>query len=231
MSGLDFTVAVQVWPYLWSGLQFSLALTAAGFVIGMTLGTVLAIVQHAQVPLLSPLVKSYVALIRSIPLILTLFWFFFLVPIALGHLTPNGRPIPLGATATAFLTFGLFEAAYYSEIIRSGMRSVGKGQFEAAKALSLSRLATYRLVVLPQVIRVASPAILSQTIILFQDTSLVYVLSLTDLLGAASKLAQLNGRLVEMYLVAAAIYLAISSSASQIVAVLKKRVADRPAHG
>jgi len=223
MSNLDFSLVQQVWPYLWSGLQFSLALTAAAFVIGMVLGTIFALVQHFEVPFFSQIVRGYIALIRSIPLILVLFWFFFLVPIVLGQLSGTGRPIPIGATYTAFITFGLFEAAYYSEIIRVGLRSVDKGQFEASHALALSNFHIYRYVILPQVIRTASPIILSQTIILFQDTSLVYVLSLTDLLGAASKLAQLNGRLVEMYLTVALVYLAISCAASQLVTSLRKR--------
>lgn len=225
MNSLDFSIIGQAWPYLWSGLLFSLSLTAAAFLIGMILGTLFALVQHFEVRILSQLARSYVALMRSIPLILVLFWFFFLVPIVLGHLSGNGRPIPVGATYTAFITFGLFEAAYYSEIIRVGLRAVNKGQFEACQALALSSFDAYRHVVLPQVFRVASPIILSQTIILFQDTSLVYVLSLTDLLGAASKLAQLNGRLVEMYLAVTVVYLIISSAASQFVASLRKRYA------
>ncbi|MHC4047813.1 amino acid ABC transporter permease [Bradyrhizobium xenonodulans] len=225
MNSLDFSIVAQAWPYLWPGLLFSLSLTAAAFLVGMFLGTLFALLQHFELRILSQLVRSYVALMRSIPLILVLFWFFFLVPIVLGHLSGNGRPIPVGATYTAFITFGLFEAAYYSEIIRVGLRAVNKGQFEACQALALSTFDTYRHVVLPQVFRVASPIILSQTIILFQDTSLVYVLSLTDLLGAASKLAQLNGRLVEMYLAVAVVYLIISSAASQLVASLRKRYA------
>ncbi|MGY2986118.1 amino acid ABC transporter permease [Bradyrhizobium sp. USDA 4508] len=225
MNSLDFSIVVQAWPYLWSGLLFSLSLAAAAFLIGMFLGTLFALVQHFELRVLSPLVRSYVALMRSIPLILVLFWFFFLVPIVLGYLSGNGRPVPVGATYTAFITFGLFEAAYYSEIIRVGLRAVNKGQFEACQALALSTFDTYRHVVLPQVFRVASPIILSQTIILFQDTSLVYVLSLTDLLGAASKLAQLNGRLVEMYLAVAVIYLIVSCGASQFVASLRKKYA------
>ena len=230
MNSLDFSILALAWPYLWSGFLFSLSLTAAAFAIGMILGTCLALVQHFEIRGLAQIVRGYVALIRSIPLILVLFWFFFLVPIVLGHLSGSGRPVPIGATATAFITFGLFEAAYYSEIIRVGLRAVNKGQFEASQALALSTYDTYRHVVLPQVFRVASPIILSQTIILFQDTSLVYVLSLTDLLGAASKLAQLNGRLVEMYLFVAVVYLALSSAASQCVAILRKRYAVAAAH-
>lgn len=223
MSSLDFSILVQAWPYLVQGLAFSLALTASAFAIGMVLGTLFALAQQADVPVLSQAVRSYVALMRSLPLILVLFWFFFLVPLVLGVLNGSGRPVPIGATWTAFITFGLFEAAYYSEIIRVGLRSVHRGQFEAARALALSPFQTYRLVILPQVVRVVSPIILSQTIILFQDTSLVYVLSLTDLVGAASKLAQLNGRLVEMYLFVAFVYLVICSAASQGVAALRKK--------
>ncbi|WP_262047734.1 amino acid ABC transporter permease [Bradyrhizobium sp. Bra78] len=230
MNSLDFSIVLQAWPYLWSGLLFSLALTAVAFVVGMILGTCFALLQHFELPVIGKIVRGYIALIRSIPLILVLFWFFFLVPIVLGHLAGNGRPVPIGATWTAFITFGLFEAAYYSEIIRVGLRAVNRGQFEACQALALSTFETYRSVILPQVLRVASPIILSQTIILFQDTSLVYVLSLTDLLGAASKLAQLNGRLVEMYLVVVAVYLAISSAASQCVALLRRRYAIAGAH-
>ncbi|MHC2432819.1 amino acid ABC transporter permease [Bradyrhizobium sp. USDA 4451] len=225
MNSLDFSIVVQAWPYLWSGLLFSLSLTAAAFLVGMFLGTLFALVQHFELRILSQLVRSYVALMRSIPLILVLFWFFFLMPIVLGHLSGNGRPVPVGATYTAFITFGLFEAAYYSEVIRVGLRAVNKGQFEACQALALSTFDTYRHVVLPQVFRVASPIILSQTIILFQDTSLVYVLSLTDLLGAASKLAQLNGRLVEMYLAVTVVYLIIGCAASQFVASLRRKYA------
>jgi glutamate/aspartate transport system permease protein len=223
MSDLDFAVVLRAWPYLLSGLQFSLALTAAAFAIGVVLGATFALIQQLEIPVLSGAVRTYVALIRSIPLILVLFWFFFLVPIVLGHLAGIGRPIPIGPTYTAFITFGLFEAAYYSEIIRVGLRSVNGGQFEACRALGLSTFDTYRSVVMPQALKVASPIILSQTIILFQDTSLVYVLSLTDLVGAASKVAQLNGRLVEMYLTVAVIYLAICSAASQCVAEIRKR--------
>jgi glutamate/aspartate transport system permease protein len=225
MNTLDFSVVWASLPYLWQGLLFSLSLTIVAFLVGMALGTILALAQHLELPVLSQIARAYVGLMRSIPLIMALFWFFFLVPIILGIISGNGRPVPIGASATAYITFGLFEAAYYSEIIRSGLRTIPTGQYEAARALSLSVIRTYRLVILPQVIRAVSPIVLSQTIILFQDTSLVYVLSLTDLLGAATKVAQINGRLVEMYLAAAAVYFVLSGIASQIVAMLRRKVA------
>ncbi|MCW2086235.1 UNVERIFIED_ORG: glutamate/aspartate transport system permease protein [Bradyrhizobium japonicum] len=223
MNDLNFAIVSSSLPYLWDGLKFSLYLTAFAFVTGIFLGTMFALIQHFEIPILGTIVRAYITVIRSIPLILVLFWFFFLVPLILGRLTGGGRPMPIGATWTAFITFGLFEAAYYSEIIKVGLRSLSRGQFEAAQALALTTGQSYRSVILPQVARVVSPIILSQTIILFQDTSLVYVLSLTDLVGAATKLAQLNGRIVEMYIVVAVVYLAICSSASQVVTILKRR--------
>ena len=223
MNHLDFTIVYQSLPYLWGGLEFSLALTASSFTAGIMLGTILAIIRHSNVPGLSQVAHGYIILMRSVPLILVLFWFYFLVPIVLGRFTGSGRPVPIGAVWTAFITFALFEAAYYAEIIRVGLRSIPRGQFEAAKALSLSWVAAYRLIILPQVVRAVTPIILTQSIILFQDTSLVYVLSIKDLLGAASNITQLNGHIVEMYLAVAAVYLAICSAVSQLVAHLRSR--------
>lgn len=225
MPAIDFSAIVQGWPLLWSGLVFSLTLTAVAFPVGIILGTGLAIAQHLEVPVLGSAARIYIAVIRSVPLILVLFWFFFLVPIVLGSLSGNGRPISVGPTMTAFITFCLFEAAYYSEIIRVGLRALNRGQFEASQALGLTKFQSYWYVALPQVTRTVYPIVLSQTIILFQDTSLVYVLSLTDLVGAASKLAQMNGRFVELYTVVALIYLAICCAASHFVVVLKRRTA------
>lgn len=222
-AGFDLAVVGAALPFLWEGLWFSLRLTVAAFAIGMVVGTALALVQHLGIPVLAQVARLYVTVMRSVPLIMVLFWFFFLVPILVGHLTGSSRPVPVGATATAYITFGLFEAAYYCEIIRAGLRAIPRGQYEAARALSLGTWRAYRLVILPQVLRAVSPIILSQTIILFQDTSLVYVLSLTDLLGAASKMAQINGRLVEMYVAVAVIYLALSCAASQGVTLLRRR--------
>lgn len=225
MNEIDFSIILPAIPYLWEGLKFSLALTVVAFVIGMVLGTALALAQHLEIPVFRQFAKGYITLMRSIPLILVLFWFFFLVPVLIGFLNGSGRPVPIGATYTAFITFGMFEAAYYAEIIRVGLRSLPRGQYEAADALSIPTWKIYRFIILPQVFRAVAPIILSQTIILFQDTSLVYVLSLTDLLGAASKLGQISGRLVELYVTIAVIYLLICLAASQLVAFLKARTA------
>ncbi len=225
MGGFDFGSLGDAWPFLLKGLAFSLELTAVAFAGGLVLGTALALVRHLNVPFAAPVAGAYVTAMRAIPLIMVRFWFFFLMPLILMWATGARRPVPIGPVWTAFITFTLFEAAYYAEIIRAGLKAIPKSQFEACSALSLSTAKTYRLVILPQVLRVVSPILLTQTIILFQDTSLVYVLSVTDLLGAASKIAQRDARLVEMYLAVAVAYMVICSAASQLVAVLRKRYA------
>ncbi|CAN7640883.1 amino acid ABC transporter permease [Variovorax sp. LjRoot290] len=225
MNHFDFSVIAQAYPFLLKGLVFSLELTAVGFLGGLVLGIGLALVRHLEVPVASQLASAYITLIRSVPLIMVLFWFFFLMPLVLMWMTGASRPVQIGPVWTAFVTFTLFEAAYYAEIIRAGFKSIAKGQYGACRALGMSTWQTYRLIILPQVLRVVSPILLTQTIILFQDTSLVYVLSVTDLLGAASKIAQRDGRLVEMYLAVAVIYMVLCSITSQLVAVLKNRYA------
>jgi glutamate/aspartate transport system permease protein len=223
MGSFDFSVVLDAWPYLLQGLVFSLQLTVVGFLGGLVLGTGLALLRQLGIPVGSQFASIYVTLMRSVPLIMVLFWFFFLMPLVLMWMTNAPRAVSIGPMWTAFITFTLFEAAYYAEIIRAGLKSIPNGQYEACKALSLSTFKTYRLVILPQVLRAVSPILLTQTIILFQDTSLVYVLSATDLLGAAAKIAQRDGRLVEMYLTVAVVYMALCSLASQLVATLRKR--------
>lgn len=227
MSSFDFSVIASVWPFLLKGLVFSFELTAVGFVGGLTLGIGLALVRHLNVPIAAPLATAYITLLRSIPLIMVLFWFFFLMPLVLMWVIGAPRPVQIGPTWTAFVTFTLFEAAYYAEIIRAGFNAIPKGQYAACKALGMRIVQAYAHVILPQVLRTVSPILLTQTIILFQDTSLVYVLSVTDLLGAASKIAQRDSKLVEMYLCVALIYLVLCSVTSQVIVLLKKKYASR----
>ena len=227
----DFAAVVDATPYLLQGLLFSVELTLVAMIGGMLLGTFMAIIRHMGVPVAAQAIRAYVTLMRSIPLILVLFWFFFLVPLLLGHLTPAGRSIPLGPKFTAFITFTLFESAYYAEIVRAGLKAIDKGQYEGAKALGLSSLTMYWSVVVPQVLRVTAPIIVSQTIILFQDTALVYVLSLTDFFGAAAKIAQRDSKLVEFYSTVAVVYLLICSMGSELSERFRKKQGYRSPRG
>jgi glutamate/aspartate transport system permease protein len=171
------------------------------------------------------LAGGYVNLMRSVPLVLVIFWFFFLVPYIGAWLTGASQPIKVGAWLSALVTFTMFEAAYYCEIMRAGIQSIPRGQVWSGYALGLNYWQTMGSVVLPQAFRNMLPVLLTQTIILFQDTSLVYVISATDFLGAASKIANRDYRLVEMYTFVAVVYFIISYSLSLLVKRLQDRIA------
>jgi glutamate/aspartate transport system permease protein len=222
---VDLSALANAVPFLLKGLWFTLQITLVGVSGGIVFGSLLAIARLSQNRLLSTLATAYVNLMRSIPLILVIFWVFFLVPWAIGWITGSGRPVAVGASLTIFVTFVLFEAAYYAEIVRAGFRSISPGQYAACDALGLSKLHAYIYILFPQAIRNVLPILLTQTIVLFQDTSLVYVISATDLLGAATKIAQRDGRLVEMYLIVGVIYFVFCYAASQFVKQLQGRLA------
>ncbi|MCJ2071959.1 ABC transporter permease subunit [Methylobacterium sp. J-030] len=226
LSNFDFSVIVSSLPYLFGqGMVFTVTLTAMAAAGGVVIGTLLAMARLSGVPGLAQIAKGYVELCRSLPLVLVIFWFYFLVPYIGAYVTGASTPIQVGAFPSALITFMAFEAAYFSEIMRAGIQSIAKGQTAAAQALGMNYWQTMGNVVLPQAFRNMLPLLLTQTIVLFQDTSLVYVLSLTDFMGAASKVAQRDGRLVEMYIFAAVVYFVICFSASFLVRRLQRRVA------
>lgn len=225
-NNFDFDVIARSLPYLFlEGMRFTLLLTALATIGGIALGTLLAMMRLSSIKLLSTVAGGYVNLMRSLPLILVLFWFYFLVPYIGAWVVGSDQPIAVGAFASALITFTIFEAAYFSEIMRAGIQSIPRGQAAAGYAIGLSYPQVMANVILPQAFRNMLPVMLTQTIILFQDTSLVYVISLTDFLGAASKVAQRDGRLVEMYIFAALVYFAVSFVASRLVKRLEARTA------
>src|SRR5499433_3484024 len=225
-SGYDFDVIQRSLPYLFrDGMTFTVTLTLMAMTGGIVFGTLLAMMRLSSLRALSLAAGGYVNLMRSVPLVLVIFWFFFLVPYIGAWVVGATQPIQVGAFWSSVITFTMFEAAYYCEIMRAGIQSIPRGQVWAGYALGLDYWQTMGKIVLPQAFRNMVPILLTQTIILFQDTSLVYVLSITDFLGAASKVAQRDGRLVEMYLFAALVYFVISFVASLLVRRLQRRVA------
>ena len=196
---LDFSTLAGAQDFLWQGFKYSLTLTVSSMVFGIFFGTLLAMARMSSIKPLSLAAAGYVNLFRSVPLVLVIFWFYILVPLLTG--------VDVGAERSAFLTFAIFEAAYYCEIIRF---SYGQNM---------------RYVILPQAFRNVVPLLLTQTIVLFQDTSLVYVVGATDLLGAADKVAHRDNTLVEMYMLVALIYFSISFALSQAVKRLHARIA------
>ena len=226
MEGFDFDVIQRSLGYLFlDGMVFTLTLTAIAMTGGIIFGTLLAMMRLSSIKPVSMLAGAYVNLMRSVPLLLVIFWFFFLVPYIGAWLTGADRPISVGAFWSALITFTMFEAAYYCEIMRAGIQSVSRGQVSAGYAMGLNYWQTMGYIVLPQAFRNMLPVLLTQTIILFQDTSLVYVISATDFLGAAAKVANRDYRLVEMYTFAAVVYFVISYSLSLLVKRLQDRIA------
>ncbi len=201
--------------YVLHGLLFSLQLTVIASCGGLVLGTVLALMRLSDRPLFHWPATVYVNGMRSIPLVMVLLWFFLLMPFLLGR--------PIGAEISAVITFIAFEAAFFCEIVRSGTQSIPKGQTSAALALGLSQQQTLRWIVLPQALRNMTPILLTQVIILFQDTSLVYAIGAYDMLKGFEIAGKNSGRPVEAYLAAALIYFLICFSLSQLVRHLQQR--------
>jgi glutamate/aspartate transport system permease protein len=225
-SNFDFDVIERSWVYLFkTGMAFTLELTGLAMVGGILIGTLLAMMRLSKFKALAVVATGYVNLIRSIPLVLVIFWFYFLVPYIGAWIIGAKEPIMVGAFSSSLITFILFEAAYYCEIMRAGIQSIPRGQVAAGYALGMNYWQTMGNVVLPQAFRNMIPVLLTQTIVLFQDVSLVYVLSITDFVGAASKVAQRDGRLVEMYLFVAIVYFVLCYALSMLVKRLQLRVA------
>src|SRR4051795_496589 len=226
IGAFDFNVIERSIGYLFrEGMTFTLTLTALAMTGGIIFGTLLAMMRLSSFKPLSVIAGGYVNLMRSVPLLLVIFWFFFLVPYIGAWITGAPRPVQVGAFLSAVITFTMFEAAYYCEIMRAGIQSIARGQVWSGYALGLNYWQTMAHIVLPQAFRNMLPVLLTQTIILFQDTSLVYVISATDFLGAASKVANRDYRLVEMYTFVAVVYFIISYSLSLLVKHLQDRIA------
>lgn len=218
MSSSGFHEIVAALPYLFkTGMTFSLTLTALAAILGLLLGTLLAICRMSSSKLIAVPATLYVNGMRSVPLLLVIFWFYFLAPYVGAWLTHSPMPVEVGAYRSAVITFTLFESAYFCEIMRAGIASISRGQMQAALALGLTQRQTMLTVILPQALRNMTPALLTRVITLFQDTSLVYVLSMSDFFGAASEIASRDGSTVQMYLFAAAVYFVICFGASRFV--------------
>ena len=214
---LEYGIVFKWQNLLWQGMGVSLALTGLALLGGILFGVLLALLRLSRFRALSLAAGSYVNFFRAMPLILVIFWFYFLVPLLVGR--------PVGPFYSVLIAFTLFEAAYYCEIIRAGIQSVSKGQINAGLAVGLSYGQTMRFVVLPQAFRNMVPILLTQGIILFQDTSLVYVVGLRDFLTTADMVVNIDNRPVELYTFAALVYLVMCLAGSLSVRRLRRRYA------
>jgi glutamate/aspartate transport system permease protein len=211
-------------PTLWTGAIITFKITVLALVFGIIWGTVLALLRLSGIKPLEWFAKGYVTLFRSIPLVMVLLWFFLIVPQFLQNVLGLSPEIDI-RLASAMVAFSLFEAAYYSEIIRAGIQAVSRGQVNAAFALGMTYTQSMKLIVLPQAFRAMVPLLLTQAIVLFQDTSLVYVISLADFFRTATNVGDRDGTTVEMVLFAGACYFVVCLVASALVKSLQKKVA------
>ncbi|MCP8463950.1 ABC transporter permease subunit [Pseudomonas sp. ZM23] len=220
---MDFSQIVPALPGLWEGMVTTLQLMVLGVVGGVVLGTVLALMRLSHNKLLSNIAGLYVNYFRSIPLLLVITWFYFAVPFILRWIT--GEDTPVGAFTSCLVAFMMFEAAYFCEIVRAGIQAIPKGQMGAAYALGMTYRQCMRLIILPQAFRKMTPLLLQQSIILFQDTSLVYSVGLMDFLNAARSRGDIIGQPHEFLIFAGLVYFVISFTASFAVKRLQKRLA------
>jgi glutamate/aspartate transport system permease protein len=220
---MDFSAIIPALPGLADGLLMTFQLMVLGVFGGVALGTVLALMRLSHNPLLSKIAGLYVNYFRSIPLLLVITWFYFAVPFLLRAIT--GEDTPVGAFTSCLVAFMMFEAAYFCEIVRAGIQAIPKGQMGAASALGMTYGQSMRLIILPQAFRKMTPLLLQQSIILFQDTSLVYTVGLMDFLNAARSRGDIIGQPHEFLIFAGLIYFSVSFIASQLVKLLQKRLA------
>ncbi len=219
---MDFSQIVPALPGLWEGMLTTLQLMALGVLGGVVLGTILALMRLSNSKLLSNIAGFYVNYFRSIPLLLVITWFYFAVPFILRWIT--GQDTPVGAFTSCLVAFMMFEAAYYCEIVRAGIQAIPKGQIGASYALGMTYGQAMRLIILPQAFRKMTPLLLQQSIILFQDTSLVYSVGLMDFLNAARSRGDIIGQPHEFLIFAGLVYFVISFAASFGVKRLQKRL-------
>ena len=214
---LSFVTLELLRKFILQGFVFSVELTLVASLGGLVLGTLLAIGRLSGLTGLSALCALYVNTMRSIPLVMVILWFYLLIPLLTGH--------SIGVEFSAYFTFVAFEAAYFSEIMRAGIASVSPGQKNAALALGLTSWQSLQQVILPQAFRNMLPVLFTQTIVLFQDTSLVYAIGAYDLLKGFVTAGKIYGRPEEAYLLAAVVYFALSMAASWGVKRLERRIA------
>jgi len=220
---MDFSGIIPAIPGLWNGMLMTLKLMAMGVVGGIVLGTILALMRLSPSKWMSRFAGAYVNYFRSIPLLLVITWFYLAVPFVLRWIT--GEDTPVGAFTSCVVAFMMFEAAYFCEIVRAGVQSISRGQMGAAQALGMTYGQMMRLIILPQAFRKMTPLLLQQSIILFQDTSLVYTVGLVDFLNSARASGDIIGRSNEFLVIAGLVYFTISFAASRLVKLMQKRLA------
>lgn len=198
MAIFDYQVIIDNLPFLLRGLITTFQLAIIAISGGLALGILVGMARLSSRPYIYYPATLFVNFLRSIPLILVIFWFYFLVPILAGR--------PLGDFLSASIAFIVFEASYFAEIIRAGIQSIPKGQMQAALSTGLDYKQTMRYIIIPQALRNMIPSLLTQSVIIFQDTSLAYVIGLKEFLRSASIVDAREVRSLELYTFVGLVY-------------------------
>ena len=194
----------------------TLRLAIPAILLGFLLGTLIGLARLSRSRLIHIPAVVYVEFFRGVPLVMVIFWFWFMIPTLVGKSLPE--------YSVALTAFVVFEAAYLAEIVRSGIQSVPRGQSEAAIATGFTQHQTMRLVILPQAMRNMIPALVTQFIVLLKDTSLASIIGYVDLTKAAQIVNNREIRPFELYLFIAVVYWACSYGMSQLARYCERRM-------
>jgi His/Glu/Gln/Arg/opine family amino acid ABC transporter permease subunit len=216
MMEFDWTIIARNWPVLVAGFQETLKLAVLAIAASFLLGVVAGALRLARHPLLHYPAVAYIEFIRGVPLIMVIFWFYFITPILAGR--------PLDNFTCALIAFIIFESAYLAEIVRAGIQSVPSGQVQAAVSTGLGQVQTLRHVVLPQAIRNMIPALVTRFIILYMDTSLAYIIGVRELTRVARIIAEREFRAFEVFTFIALVYFICTYVMSLGARYLEKRL-------
>lgn len=199
------------------GLVNTLKITGLALLFGVPLGLVLALMRLSQQRPVSFIASFIIEFFRTTPPLVQLFWFFFAFPILFSiNMTPF---------TTAIVTFSIQSSAFFAEIFRSGIQSIDHGQWEASKAIGMTRNQSLRRVILPQAVKRMIPAFMERSVELLKTTTLVSTIAYTDLMYQANDIAQRTFRPLEVYTVVALIYFVLIFVFSQLSIVVERRLA------
>ena len=225
MYDFDWSSIPGALPFLWDGMKISLEITVTAVIFGIVWGTLLAMLRLSPVKPLAWFAAGYVNLFRSIPLVMVLLWFFLIVPQLLKSIFDLSPSVDI-RLVSAMVAFSMLEAAFFSEIIRAGILGLPVGQFQAAQSLGMTTLQGFRHIILPQALRAMLPIMLTQCIVIFQDTSLVYVIALGDFFSNAVRIGERDGSVVQLLLFAGLVYWVICAALSGVVRIVQLRLRE-----
>lgn len=228
MQLFDFGYAFSAIPTIAKGVPLSLAIAVVGFIIGSIFGLILSLIKIYKIPVLFQLATIYISFFRGIPVLVQIFLAYYGIPLVIRYFNQkynlNIDISNIGAIYFMYLVYSLYCAAYLSEIFRSAILSIDRGQLEASYSVGMSTTQSLIIIVLPQSLLLALPNILNFFIMLIKETSLVFAASVPEIMGMATLEADRSSKFLEVYIVAALFYWVISIFLEKVFGILEKKV-------